>query len=104
MFTRNPTMNDQVPMSRLTDREAMIWAAAFVHRGAGSYVAVEVAAHAVEEARRLAVELRERPQAIDPAAARMLREMVDREGADMDEDRDRARGAKASKTKEPKPC
>jgi len=70
-------------MMRLTDHEAAIWAAAFVQRGAGGQVSIEVAAHAVLEARRLAKELstRKREGAVEPEAAHMLREMVNRSDA-----------------------
>jgi hypothetical protein len=76
---------------RLTDHEAAIWAAAFVQRGAGSSVSFEVAAHAVQEARRVARELDERKvnlsRDLSPEAAHMLHEMVNREDANrMDDD------------------
>lgn len=68
---------------RLTKGEMAIWAAAFAGRG-GGFLSVEVAAHAVEEARRLASE--PRPESTSPAAMDMLHEMVNRSEANREDD------------------
>jgi len=73
---------------RLTDHEAAIWAASFIHHGA-DYRAVNAAAQAVADARRIAGELdkRQHEGVVSSEAAHMLRGMVNREEANrMDDD------------------
>jgi hypothetical protein len=72
---------------RLTDHEAAIWAVSFIRHGA-DYRAVNAAAQAVADARRIAGELdrRQHEGVVAPEAAHMLREMVNRWDADRMDD------------------